>query len=205
MKTHRSTAKRFRITRNGQGAAPKGDGQPHAHEEELQPAPPCRGHGGGAPRSARRSSVCWGRDRMATGEAIRPREEEAPRDPREGEGLHGEPQHALPRGQGTGHALRHLRVPRPPRSQGAVPPAVDRPDQRRRPGRTACRTRGSCNGLKTAGVEVDRKILADLAVNDPAAFASLVETAKSALPAASLTDAGAMRFGHLGAGSEVPC
>ena len=41
------------------------------------------------------------------------------------------------------------------------------------------------NGLKTAGVEVDRKILADLAVNDPAAFASLVETAKSALPAAS--------------------
>ena len=41
------------------------------------------------------------------------------------------------------------------------------------------------NGLKAAGVEVDRKILADIAVNDPAAFASLVETAKSALPAAS--------------------
>ena len=36
------------------------------------------------------------------------------------------------------------------------------------------------NGLKTAGVEVDRKILADLAVNDPAAFASLVQTAKEA-------------------------
>src|SRR5712691_12642956 len=34
------------------------------------------------------------------------------------------------------------------------------------------------NGLKTAGVEVDRKILADLAVNDPAAFASLAQTAK---------------------------
>ena len=64
------------------------------------------------------------------GEAIGPREEEAPRDPREGEGLHGEPQHALPRGQGTGHALRQLRVPRPPGSQGAVPPALDRPDQR---------------------------------------------------------------------------
>ncbi|MEP6973085.1 MAG: 50S ribosomal protein L20 [Actinomycetota bacterium] len=41
------------------------------------------------------------------------------------------------------------------------------------------------NGLKTAGVELDRKILADLAVNDPAAFATLVETAKSALPAVS--------------------
>ena len=33
------------------------------------------------------------------------------------------------------------------------------------------------SGLKTAGVEVDRKILADLAVTDPAAFAALVEVA----------------------------
>src|SRR4026208_1750195 len=41
------------------------------------------------------------------------------------------------------------------------------------------------NGLKAAGVEVDRKILADLAVHDPNASASRVETAKSALPAAS--------------------
>ena len=37
-------------------------------------------------------------------------------------------------------------------------------------------------GLKAAGVEVDRKVLADLAVTDPAAFASLVETARAALP-----------------------
>ena len=37
-------------------------------------------------------------------------------------------------------------------------------------------------GLKAAGVEVDRKILADLAVNDPKAFSALVETAKSNLP-----------------------
>ena len=37
-------------------------------------------------------------------------------------------------------------------------------------------------GLKAAGVEVDRKILADLAVHDPTAFAGLVETARSALP-----------------------
>ena len=37
-------------------------------------------------------------------------------------------------------------------------------------------------GLKLAGVEVDRKILADLAVNDIAAFNALVETAKAALP-----------------------
>ena len=37
-------------------------------------------------------------------------------------------------------------------------------------------------GLNLAGVEVDRKILADLAVNDPAAFSALVQTAKDALP-----------------------
>ena len=37
-------------------------------------------------------------------------------------------------------------------------------------------------GLKAAGVEVDRKILADIAVTDAAAFASLVATAKAALP-----------------------
>ena len=36
------------------------------------------------------------------------------------------------------------------------------------------------NGLKVAGVTVDRKILADLAVNDAAAFAQLAEKAKAA-------------------------
>ena len=39
-------------------------------------------------------------------------------------------------------------------------------------------------GLKASGVEVDRKILADLAVNDEVAFTALVQTAKNALPAA---------------------
>lgn len=33
-------------------------------------------------------------------------------------------------------------------------------------------------GLKVAGVEVDRKILADMAIREPAAFAAMVETAK---------------------------
>ena len=40
-------------------------------------------------------------------------------------------------------------------------------------------------GLKAAEVEVDRRMLADLAVNDPATFATLVETSRAALPAAS--------------------
>ena len=38
-------------------------------------------------------------------------------------------------------------------------------------------------GLSKAGVEVDRKVLADLAVTDPRAFGALVATAKAALPA----------------------
>ena len=37
-------------------------------------------------------------------------------------------------------------------------------------------------GLKAAGVEVDRKVLADLAVTDEAAFAALVTVAREALP-----------------------
>jgi len=37
------------------------------------------------------------------------------------------------------------------------------------------------HGLQAAGVEIDRKILADMAVRDPAAFAQLVQAAKDAL------------------------
>ena len=37
------------------------------------------------------------------------------------------------------------------------------------------------NGLKRASIEIDRKVLADLAVFDKAAFAQLVEKAKAAL------------------------
>src|ERR1700758_4443819 len=39
------------------------------------------------------------------------------------------------------------------------------------------------NGLKKSGMEVDRKILAELAVKDPAGFKGLAEQAKSALAA----------------------
>ncbi len=38
-------------------------------------------------------------------------------------------------------------------------------------------------GLRLAGIEVDRKILADMAVTDAPAFAVLVEAARKALPA----------------------
>ena len=50
-------------------------------------------------------------------------------------------------------------------SCASTPPAV----------RTASRYSRFITGLKVAGVEVDRKVLADLAVTDPAAFAALVD------------------------------
>jgi len=51
----------------------------------------------------------------------------------------------------------------------------------------ACRENGTTysrfiNGLKISGIEVDRKNLADLAVNDPEAFNALVEIAGQATP-----------------------
>jgi len=61
----------------------------------------------------------------------------------------------------------------------------------------ACRANGTTysrfvSGLRIAGVEVDRKVLADLAVRDESAFAALVGVADSALAAApAATGAGA--------------
>ena len=37
------------------------------------------------------------------------------------------------------------------------------------------------NGLKKAGIEMNRKMLSEIAIADPNAFAQLVETAKNAL------------------------
>jgi large subunit ribosomal protein L20 len=52
----------------------------------------------------------------------------------------------------------------------------------------ACRAGGLTygrfmQGLKLAGIELDRKVLADLAVHDAAAFAGFVKRAEAALPA----------------------
>jgi large subunit ribosomal protein L20 len=45
-------------------------------------------------------------------------------------------------------------------------------------------------GLKLAGIELDRRVLAELAVNEPAAFAALVETSRAAVAAAPANDSG---------------
>lgn len=39
------------------------------------------------------------------------------------------------------------------------------------------------NGLDRAGIEIDRKVLSELAISEPAAFKSIVEQVKGALPA----------------------
>ena len=97
-----------------------------------------------------------------------------------GQGLLRQQEPVVPRRQRAGHALRAIRVPRPPGPEGRVPPSVDPADQR------GCRLDDMSYsrfiaGLNAAGIEVDRKILADLAVTDPAAFSKLVESAKAAL------------------------
>jgi large subunit ribosomal protein L20 len=45
------------------------------------------------------------------------------------------------------------------------------------------------SGLKRAAIDVDRRVLADLAVRDPAAFTKLAQSAKASLPAQSAAPA----------------
>jgi len=45
------------------------------------------------------------------------------------------------------------------------------------------------DGLASAGIEIDRKVLSELAIHEPAAFKAIVEQAKAALPAAEATAA----------------
>ena len=61
-----------------------------------------------------------------------------------------------------------------------VPPALDRAHQRGR-ARQRALVQPVHLRLHKAGIELDRKVLADLAVADPAAFAAVAEQAKAAL------------------------
>jgi len=45
------------------------------------------------------------------------------------------------------------------------------------------------NGMKKAGIEIDRKVLSDLAIREPAAFAELAKEAQSAIDKAALSTA----------------
>ena len=61
----------------------------------------------------------------------------------------------------------------------------------------ACRQNGTTysrfiHGLKEAGIEVDRKVLADLAYNEPGAFAALVQAADATATADAASNEGAV-------------
>jgi large subunit ribosomal protein L20 len=67
----------------------------------------------------------------------------------------------------------------------------------------ACRALGLpyssfISGLKKAGIGLDRKVLADLAVSDPAAFARLVETARARGVGSPGPDRAGLRAGNRG-------
>ena len=183
MKTHSATSKRFRVTRKGKVLHRKATGNHMLTKKSRHPAPPDRGHGRGRVRRAsrRRSSGC---SRGEVPMARVKRSVHAKKKRREvlaaAKGYTGTRRKRYRAAKEQVAALRRLRLPRPPGSQGAVPAAVDRSASTPARARTASTYSAFINGLKAAGVEVDRKILADLAVHDPAAFASLVATAKAA-------------------------
>jgi len=58
-------------------------------------------------------------------------------------------------------------------------------------------------GLKAAGVEIDRKNLAELAVSEPAAFAALVEIARNAVPASGSPATGNPASGNPASGNPA--
>ena len=76
------------------------------------------------------------------------------------------------------YAYRDRRV-----QQARVPQAVDRADQRRRPP-ARHELQPAHRGLHKAEITLDRKVLADIAVHEPAAFAAIATQAKAALAAA---------------------
>ena len=75
------------------------------------------------------------------------------------------------------YAYRDRRV-----QEAQLPGPLDPAHQRRRP-RARLTYSQLMNGLKKAGVELDRKVLSDLAVREPEAFKSLVDQAQAALAA----------------------
>ena len=96
-----------------------------------------------------------------------------PRPPQEGsrpgQGFPRPPQERLPHRQGSGDEGRAICLPRPPQQEARLPPALDRPHQRGR-----ARARPDLQRVherpEKAGIEIDRKVLADIAVHDKAGF-----------------------------------
>ena len=196
MKTHRGAAKRFRVTGTGKIRRRKAF-RAHLLEQKSTGAP---GGSAAAPRSTGGDKKHV--ERMLGSLNTRPSRRYARKESRW-------PASSAPsRARST--AARSSRRPRGTRRRAAATSA--RPtsrsctrgnyayrDRRARKGEfrklwivrinAACREDGIAYsrfiaGLKAAEVEVDRKVLADLAVRDPDAFGALVTTAREALEAA---------------------
>ena len=96
----------------------------------------------------------------------------------EAKGYWGLKSHDLHPREGAGRALARLRLPRPQEQEADDPAPLDHPHQRRRARSTGSRTTSSSPAARRREIELDRKVLADLAVSDPAAFGAIAEQAK---------------------------
>ena len=182
MKTNRGAAKRFKRAANG-GFRCRQSYRNHiltkkAPKRKRQLRSPATGRSGRRP--GRQPPVAL----RLTGEPAMPRarnpvQSRARRKKilKQAKGYYGARSRSYPRRQAGGHQGRPVRVPGPPAAQAPVPGALDRPDQTPRPVSTACPTAVSMNGLDKAGIAVDRKILAELAVEDKAAFGVIARQA----------------------------
>ena len=194
MKTHRGAAKRFKVTGTGKIRRRKAF-RAHLLEKKSTGAPagsaaPAEVTGGDKKRVKRCSASAIARRRrvrsrtMATGQAFRQRQEAPPHGPREG-------RRATP--------ARAAATSARPTSRSCTRGNYAYRDRRARKGEfrrlwivrinAACREHDISYsrfiaGLKAAEVDVDRKILADLAVRDPAPSARSSSTAREALEAA---------------------
>ena len=199
MKTHRGAAKRFKVTGTGKIMRRKANRAPPAREEAHRSArvarPPGRGHR--RRQEARRAPA---RPRLITHHhAQSPRDDQEPRWPGSSDPstARSAAARSSPRPRGT--AASRSRSLRKANEQVMHSGNYAYRDRRARKGEfrrlwivrinAACRENDISYsrfvaGLKAAEIEVDRKILADLAVRDSAAFGALVSTAREALEAA---------------------
>jgi large subunit ribosomal protein L20 len=94
---------------------------------------------------------------------------------------------ALPGSAGSRGARPEVCLHRPQAEEAPVPLAVDRAHLGRRQAEHTSYSQ-FINGLKKAGIELDRKILADIAVKDAEGFTKLVETGQGLVQKASSRD-----------------
>ena len=91
------------------------------------------------------------------------------------------PPQGLSRRQAGSHQGRAVFLPRPPSAQASVSAVCGSCASTRLHVSSDLSYSRFIDGLNKAEIEVDRKVLADLAVHDPAAFTALAEKAKASL------------------------